>query len=153
MQIDAEFLQIHLDYTFWASRRALESVRGLPEHVGAFETLVHIFQADRIWLSRTTPSPLTSLAIPGETLTVDSVAGGWEDVANGWRGWVATLGDVRTRVHYRNLAGQPHSVQAWEMVMHVVNHGTYHRGQIATKLRQAGHQPVPTDFHVYRLGL
>jgi uncharacterized damage-inducible protein DinB len=151
MHLDADFLRMHLDYTFWANARALETVRDLSPDDPAFRTLLHVFEADRIWLSRTTAAPRTALADPGETWTADTLTQAWDRVANGWRNWVAGIGDVQARLHYRNLAGQEQSVELWEMVLHVVNHGSYHRGQVATMLRQAGRQPVATDFHVYRL--
>jgi uncharacterized damage-inducible protein DinB len=151
MELDAAFLTSHLEYTFWASKRSLDSVRGVPNDGGAFETLLHIFRADRLWLSRTTATPRTALADDHEAWTFDTLAPAWEHVANGWREWAEGISDARSRLEYRNLAGEPQSVELWEMVFHVVNHGTYHRGQVATRLRQASRTPVATDFHIYRM--
>ena len=156
MQLNADFLKTHLDYTFWANLRVLESLREISDdelrrncgnsHGGIFDTLLHIFHGDRIWLSRTTSNPRVSLSDAGENLTPRTLEPAWRQVAQGWRQWASGVDDVRSLLHYRNLAGEPHSVQFWEMVFHVVNHGTYHRGQIARLVRQSGNAPAYTDY-------
>jgi len=52
-------------------------------------------------------------------------------------------------VSYRTLAGQPYSDALGGLIRHVVNHSTYHRGQVATQLRQLGHTPPNTDLITY----
>ena len=163
MRIDTDFLRMHLQYTFWASGRVLDSLRSLPagelerdcgnSHGGIFQTLLHIFYADRIWLSRTTTVPRATLFDPDETWTPDTLASAWASVAGEWLEWASGIDDAHAVLHYRNLSGQANAVELWEMVMHVVNHATYHRGQVTTMLRQCGREPVPTDFHLYRLSL
>jgi uncharacterized damage-inducible protein DinB len=54
-----------------------------------------------------------------------------------------------TRVSYENLQGIRWGYSLAEMMQHLVNHSSYHRGQIAVLLRQVGQAPVPTDFLVY----
>jgi len=51
------------------------------------------------------------------------------------------LQDLRTLVDYKLLSQQPGSFQFWQMLQHVVNHASYHRGQVTTMLRQIGAQP------------
>lgn len=163
MHLDNNFLRMHLDYSAWATRRVLDSLRTLPQeelqrdcgnsHGGILETLLHIFYADRIWLSRTTNNPRPTLFDPGETWTLDALSEAWPRLHEQWREWAAGVADARAALRYRNLAGEPHSVEIWEMVFHVVNHATYHRGQITTMLRQCGQKPISTDFHVHRMSL
>jgi uncharacterized damage-inducible protein DinB len=50
---------------------------------------------------------------------------------------------------YVNFAGQTLSYPLAETLVHVANHGTYHRGQVATLLRQLGHSPIATDYVRY----
>ena len=59
------------------------------------------------------------------------------------RGYLATLDDtsVNNSLEYKALNGQPASSRIGEMLQHVVNHGTYHRGQVTTMLRQVGAAP------------
>jgi uncharacterized damage-inducible protein DinB len=77
------------------------------------------------------------------------------DLATEWReiqgrllaiGQSLEAGDVETIINYRNLAGQPFSTPVWQVILHVVNHGTHHRGQVVTMLRQLGQTPNNIDL-------
>lgn len=162
MKIDAVFLALQLDYSRWASERSVEAARPLDEdelardlgnsYGGVLGTLVHVYQGDRIWLSRLTGSPRSTLGDTGEVWTLDKLSDEWARTADGWREWVAETNDFERVLDYKNQAGQPHSLPLWQVVLHVVNHGTYHRGQITTMLRQLGYAPVATDMHVFYFG-
>ena len=52
---------------------------------------------------------------------------------------------------YRNLQGRERSLPFWAVLRHVVNHGSYHRGQIASKLRRPGVEPDPTDLVLWAI--
>jgi uncharacterized damage-inducible protein DinB len=55
--------------------------------------------------------------------------------------------DLQRVISYRNLAGVPGESALWEMLAHVVNHATYHRGQVTTLLRSLGAAPpASTDL-------
>ena len=56
------------------------------------------------------------------------------------------LNDV---VEYKNTKGETWRYPLWQQLHHVVNHSTYHRGQVTTMLRQLGAEPLGTDFLVY----
>ena len=159
MKIDSALLKTQLDYTYWASDRLLDAARPLSEDEltrdlgnsfgGVMGTLVHIFQADRIWLSRVSGAPRYALGEPDETWTIDSLQSAWVDVHLGWIDWVGGVSDVSQVLDYVNLAGKANQLTLWQVVFHVVNHGTYHRGQITTMLRQLNYTPVSTDLHSY----
>ena len=163
MKIDASFLALQLDYTRWASERSLQAARVLTldelgralgdSYKGVLGTLVHIYQSDRIWLSRLQGTPRFTLGDLAEVWTLDSLAQAWSKTALTYRDWLSGVSDVEAKLHYKNLAGQEHSLPLWQVVLHVVNHATYHRGQITTMLRQLGHRPVPTDLHVFYISL
>lgn len=154
MKIDAAFLRLHLDYSWWASQRSLAALRPVSEadlEKGMLSTLVHIYQGDRIWLSRLQGSPRFTLGDPGEVWTLDTLQEAWTQTADGFLAWVDKTGDFEANLNYRNLAGKEYSVPRWQVILHVVNHATYHRGQITTMLRQLGYTPTPTDLHLYYL--
>ena len=68
------------------------------------------------------------------------------------RGFLASLGEdgVQARLEYKALNGTSHVSAFWEMFLHVVNHGTYHRGQVQTMFRQLGATPAQSvDLIVY----
>jgi uncharacterized damage-inducible protein DinB len=65
--------------------------------------------------------------------------------------YLASLSDVDLGrvVEYRALSGQAYADPLAGLIRHVVNHSTYHRGQVATQLRQLGKTPPTTDLIVY----
>ena len=52
-------------------------------------------------------------------------------------------------ISYTNLAGKHFSTGLADILHHVLNHGTYHRAQIATRFKELGMQPVGTDYILY----
>jgi len=76
----------------------------------------------------------------------------WRELESKVRAYLESLGEVGlTREYdYRLLNGQASRSVFWHMLQHVVNHATYHRGQITTMLRQVGAKPPqPTDLIAY----
>ena len=50
---------------------------------------------------------------------------------------------------YRDLKGRAYEQPLWQLILHVVNHGTHHRGQVSGFLRSLGHVPPPLDLVAY----
>ena len=160
MKIDREFLALQLRYSQWASERSLDAASPLNEeelnrdlnnsHGGVLGTLVHVYQGDRIWLSRLTGNPRSTLADAGESWTMEALRKAWMENHARFQEWIKTA-DPEQILHYKNLAGVPGSLPIWKVILHVVNHASYHRGQITTMLRQLGQSPVSTDLHTFYL--
>jgi uncharacterized damage-inducible protein DinB len=147
-------LRTLLDYHYWARDRLLDAVAPLPadefnrDRGSSFtsirETVVHIYAAEWAWHQRwigTSPAALlTSERFPD----VESVRTAWTELEGNVRGFVDGLGDAGvTKVFsYKLLSGLDGSTPLGEMIQHVVNHASYHRGQVTTMLRQAGAQPA-----------
>ena len=62
---------------------------------------------------------------------------------------VVTDESLEERLSYTDLKGNPWVSPIWQIVLHVVNHGTHHRGQVAGFLRSMGHAPPPLDLIAY----
>ena len=109
------------------------------------DTLVHAFMADRAWLGR-----LEGLnpprADPSEFPTFAVLQAAWTDVLERWPVVVQGIGDANKTIEYKTFAGDPYTNTLGEIVRHVVNHGSYHRGQVMTLLRQQGLNAVSTDM-------
>jgi uncharacterized damage-inducible protein DinB len=146
-------LQVLVDYHYWARDRLLEAVEPLTAEqftrdlgnsfASVRDTLSHLQGAEWIWLSRFQGSSPTS-GLPHERFPdLGSVQAAWADTEAGLRAFVATLDPAGAEqvLEYRLLSGQPGASRAWQMVQHVVNHATYHRGQVTTMLRQLGAAP------------
>ena len=154
---------LHLiDYHYWARDRMFTAIETLSaadytRPLGSSfpsirDTVVHLYLAEWIWLQRwhgASPSaPPDSALYPD----VASVRAAWIALEAQVRAYVAGLDDVRLaeRVDYRNLAGVAGNSSRWSMVQHVVNHASYHRGQVTTMVRQAGGTaPPPQDLIAY----
>jgi uncharacterized damage-inducible protein DinB len=113
------------------------------------DTASHVHGAEWIWLSRLQgASP--ARALPHERFPdLAAVRAAWRETQTGLRAFIAGLDQAGLDrvLEYRLLSGQPGASRIWQMVQHVVNHATYHRGQVTTMLRQLGAAPpMSTDL-------
>jgi uncharacterized damage-inducible protein DinB len=147
-----------LDYTAWATERLLAALAPLTpdeltrdlhsSHGGVDGTLAHLYGADVIWTAR-----LRSEAAPAfaDSVTPAHLQAPWLALQTLRRDWVSTL-QPELRLNYTNLKGEAQHSSVGEIVRHIVNHATHHRGQIVTMLRQLGHEAPNTDLIAfYRL--
>lgn len=58
--------------------------------------------------------------------------------------------DLEKMIDYKNSKGIPFTHSLKDILFHVVNHSTYHRGQVTAQIREAGLEPVSTDFIYYK---
>ena len=151
------------DYNAWANRRALEAASALTNEqftkpMGSSfgsvrDTLAHIYGAEWIWLERFQGrSPAT---LPDVTAFADiaSLRETWMEHEAKLLAFVGELTqeDMDRVMEYKTLKFGVYRNPLWQSMQHVVNHGTYHRGQVTTLLRQHGAQPILTDLmHFYR---
>ena len=148
-------------YNRWANARVLEPVSALTaeefsrEVGGSFpsvrKTLAHIYAAEWIWLERWQGRSPRALPPEQEVPTLEELAKKWSAVEDWQRIFVDGLTEARMAevVTYVNVKGETWSYPLGEMLVHVVNHSTYHRGQVATMLRQLGKTPRSTDYLAY----
>jgi uncharacterized damage-inducible protein DinB len=152
MLLTPEFLAQQLNYSQWASRRLLALALTIPEEEATrhiLKTFQHIYYADRAWLCRIegTHSGYEDPA-PGPSLA--DLDRDWWPLLDRFEAAIKTV-EPAAVLAYKNLKGQPFERPYWQIALHVVNHGTYHRGQVASMLRQLGHQPPSTDLIYYYL--
>ena len=151
----------HLRYHKWATRLLLDAAAGLtPEqlhkelgtsHTSLFGTLVHVYQADKIWFMRLHGESPASLAgvTPEEGLAkLDAI---WTETLDAFIQWAESRPSYvwPSMLEYRNVAGHAFSNPVREVLLHVVNHGTLHRGQVMAMFRQVGAKPPATDLLFY----
>ena len=164
MHVSADALRSHLDYSAWASARLLDAASKLtPEELtrdfgtadkSVVGTLVHVFGADRIWLTRVRGEGVGEFPGPRyHDLAV--LRSDWPALHTAWRDWAAGLTDDQCtqELEYHDLAGKPWRNPLSGVVLHVVNHGTHHRGQVAGFLRTMGHVPPKLDLIAYYRGV
>jgi uncharacterized damage-inducible protein DinB len=141
-------------YTTWATTKVLESVKALPEdlrekpngisHESIAGTVAHTYWADLAWLVRVRDS---GSDLPGKQTYADAAVD-WPKILQGWNEWAAALADADTAriIEYRSVLFGKNSSRIDEIVMHVTNHATLHRGQIVGMIRQLGIDPPKTDM-------
>jgi uncharacterized damage-inducible protein DinB len=132
-----------------------------------WESAFHIVGAEWIWLKRWTgASPRASVENPSLSLSV------WDglkpsdapraselrdlavlrkfadDIEEERQRFLGALTNeaLHSKFHFTDMTGSPYSEQLVQVMQHLVNHGSYHRGQVTTLLRQAGAKPVPLDM-------
>jgi len=162
--LSEHLLLTQINYSEWASHRLLDAAATLEtdeltrDHGTADKSvlgaLVHTFAADRHWLAR------VRLQNPGRFIeesdySLDVLRQDWPVLFQGWRVWLTSLSneDLAAGIHYSDLKGRPFATPAWQIILHVVNHATHHRGQVSGFLRKMGHRPPPVDLIVYYRGL
>jgi uncharacterized damage-inducible protein DinB len=142
-----------LDYHYWARDRALDAVaplasdqfiRDMGNSFGSIrDTLVHTYSAEWIWYSRWQGDSPTAMLSPSTFADVTSLRQAWMTHEQKMRAFFAPLDEagIARVIAYKAMSGQATSSVLWQMLQHVVNHATYHRGQVTTMLRQLGASP------------
>jgi uncharacterized damage-inducible protein DinB len=146
-------VQTLIDYNYWARDRLLEAVDALsPEQFSrdlgssfrsVRDTLAHLHGAEWIWYRRWMGESPTALPPADRFPDAASVRAAWQDMEAQIRAYFSPLDDraLEQVIAYKSTAGVPGASVLWHMLQHVVNHSTYHRGQVTTMLRQIGTAP------------
>ncbi len=147
-------LQTMIDYHYWARNQLLDAVGALtPEQYdkdlgSSFksirETLTHTYGAEFFWYLRWHGESPTKLLSSDTFADFNALRDAWIEHERKMRAFVdgLTEADVARVVEFKMLNGTPAAAPIGEMVQHVVNHASYHRGQVTTMLRQLGASPA-----------
>lgn len=144
-------------YNSWADNRIFEALTTLPpaqymqdmkgSHGGIHTTLVHLVGAEKVWLERFqgAAQPFLSENPPASLGELKAV---WEKVGFDTAKWLGTMTDKKLGETFtmKTLKGDTFTHVFWQAFQHVVNHSSYHRGQIITMMRQLGVKPPGTDL-------
>jgi uncharacterized damage-inducible protein DinB len=160
MPISADILRNHLAYTAWASQRLVGAASTLSaedlsrdfksaDH-SILGTLVHIFAADRIWLARVSNAPPAPFKTEAD-YHLEVLQNDWPALHERWHQYGEAMTDSAAggSIAYQDTKGNAYSQPLWQIILHVVNHGTHHRGQVSGFLRALGHTPPPLDLTAY----
>ncbi len=146
-------LRVLLDYHYWARDRLLDAVEPLTHEQYARDmgnsfrsirdTVTHIYAAEWAWYSRWHGQSPTALLSPDMFPDAAMLRKTWIDHEAKMRAFLESLGEqgIDRVIEYKLLSGQTGASVIWHMMQHVVNHASYHRGQVTTMLRQLGAAP------------
>jgi uncharacterized damage-inducible protein DinB len=154
-------IRMHFDYTAWASARLVNAAGSLsPEELtkdfgtadhSVLGTLVHVYAADRIWYDRVHGNAPALFIEPERDMHLHVLQNEWPVLLGRWHEWAAaqTEESLGTKASYKDLKGNSYETPLGQIALHLVNHGTHHRGQVSGFLRSMGHIPPPLDLMAY----
>ena len=146
-------------YDRWANAEVLDIAAGIGDerlhrasaasYESVFGTLVHVLWSEWIWLCRWTPR--VAAADPRSCADLGDLRERWASFEKEQRAFLEALteADILREVSYENPPGTTWTYSLQQMLQHVANHATYHRGQLTTLFRELGVKPRPIDFLVY----
>ena len=150
-----DFFYAKFAYNHWANVQALESMRGAgpPPPPRSLKWMGHIIGAEWLWMARLKGDAPDIQVWP--ELTVEGCADWMTHLPRAWQEYVVGLAPdgPGQPVAYHNSKGEPWTNRVEDVLMHVLQHSGYHRGQIASDVRAAGGEPAVTDYiHYIRQG-
>jgi uncharacterized damage-inducible protein DinB len=142
-----EVLRELIAFDTWANRRILDSVQATPDNTKAQRLFAHVLAAQRLWLDRIARGELAV----GEPWPEPDPASFEEQVATHHKQLVALIGvateeSLERPILYRNTKGAGFRTPMREILLHLMNHGTHHRAQVAQELRDSGAEVPALDF-------
>ena len=150
-----EHLRHQFSYDAWANREVLSAMQA---HGGgdarSLQLLSHILAAERLWMERLEQQPQSTRVWPERDLAQCEAE--TAEMGRLWTAYLAAItdGTLAQTIPYKNSKGEPWQSTVGDILTHVVMHSAYHRGQIASHMREQGQTPAYTDFiHGVRQGL
>ena len=142
------FLKLY-QYNYWSNKRVLNKMKEQNVNDEKILTIMgHIVAAQFLWLHRIKGLPPAQVKLWGE-YTLDQLFDMAENIGKQWLEFVESTEDFNRELTYNNYVGDPYINNVETIMIHLVNHSSYHRAQIAMLLRQKGFEPINTDFITY----
>lgn len=154
-------IQLWFDYNQWANARILNAASAVTNeqflssasfpYGGLRGTLTHTFSAQWIWRKRWEGDSPTSALKPEDFPTFESLKPRWAEEEEYLMKFVASCSEEKLNqvLQYKSLNGEPFENVLWQMMAHVVNHGTQHRSEAAAILTDLGHSPGDIDMILF----
>jgi uncharacterized damage-inducible protein DinB len=157
-----ELLKQYAAYNIWASQRIMDIILALSEEKqlaevpssfnSLYKTVLHLLDAESIWWQRMKMEE--RINVPSENFkgTMRELVTTLSQQSKQWEEWVGSTPESSLDhvFHYYNKKKEHFKMPIYQMLHHVFNHGTYHRGQLVNMLRQLGAEKLPsTDFSTW----
>lgn len=136
-------------YNAWANRKliaCLEQQQVSDEKI--LTVMSHLLAANFIWINRIKGLPKSEYKLWG-TYSLAELKTMGQEADKQWMDFVNAQDDFNRVLKYKNYVGDYYETNVEQIMIHLVNHGSYHRGQVAMLLRQKGFEPVNTDYITY----
>ncbi len=147
-------------YNLWANSQFLiasdslspdQFLKDLGDGCGSFrDKLAHIFAADEIWWMRISSVADFPFTKPDQIPSQDDLKQKWNPILQKYSQILEDPStDYKQMVVYKNFRGKEFQTSLYEILLHVYNHSTYHRGQAASLFRRLTGKPPVTDLMEY----
>lgn len=153
------------DYHMWSNSRVFDHLKGLPKEIykqeitsvfpSVSKVVEHLYSVDAMWLNVMEQKPMEEIfaqvkAIPKqiEDLSIDEMEDRFGNLSEEYRAFFKSV-DLDKVITIRHPHYGSMNAPISGLVQHVVNHGTYHRGNITAMLQQQGQSGVPTDYVIF----
>jgi uncharacterized damage-inducible protein DinB len=160
-EMNPDYFQLLFDYNTWANHRLLDACEALsPDQFtrdlhssfpSVRDTLAHIAGGEWLYLERFRNRSPEKLPASNKYPDLASLRAKWTQIENDLSDLIAGLSQAGLDrvLEYRNTRGTPYSNPTSELLQHLANHSTYHRGQVTTMLRQLGAKAATLDLIYY----
>jgi uncharacterized damage-inducible protein DinB len=161
-----QLLLAQIDYSAWATGQILDLCSSLAldqldrelgvSHSSILRTLRHCHDAERVWFQRLVEVGNERLPPgPAPEHSFEFLIQSWPELGQGYRQWLESASEADLTLMLPTLLPNDAWLRfsRWQIILHVVNHSTFHRGQIITMLRGFGVPLSATDITSYNLTL
>lgn len=144
-----EFFVKWYQYNAWANRQVINCLQRQEVADEKILTIMgHLLAANFIWLNRIQDLSKSEYKLWG-VYSLAELTNMVEEADQLWSSFIQSQSDFNRILKYKNYVGNYFENNVEQIMIHLVNHGTYHRGQVALLLRQKGYEPVNTDYITY----
>jgi uncharacterized damage-inducible protein DinB len=150
------------EYHIWANNQMCDWLKHISDEqwnqmvVSSFksiyETILHMVSAEKTWLERMNKKPNSQMLAVTFKGSKDELIETWKEISDGYQKFVTAMSEDQfpQTLNYKNSKGIEFNQPIYQLLVHVFNHTTYHRGQVVTMLRQVGYTDVSsTDMTTF----
>lgn len=142
------FLKLY-QYNAWANSRVLGALAQQQVTDDKILTLMsHVMAAQLIWLHRILNQPAPDVGL-WKKYSLDRLQQLSDEGSSRWLQFIEANDDFNRQLRYHNYVGHAFENNIEQIMIHTVNHATYHRGQVALLMRERGYEPINTDYITY----
>lgn len=144
-------------YNYWANQRITDAANNLTDEQlhkeitssfsSIYKTLLHLWDVEDIWWQRIKLTERTEWQSTTFTGSVVELSKNLVLQSKLWKEWIEAASEeaLSNEFNYTNRKNNNFTQPISEMLVHLFNHQTYHRGQLVTQLRQAGYTSIPNS--------
>lgn len=133
----------------WADNRLLSAAAEDPELLCVLD---HIRRGEVVWMRRIKGDEAAQISAVETAGSLTDLRALWPQIHSAWNQWVEQQNETDTwneLVPHQDSRGNRFALPAWQIATHLVNHGSYHRGQAVHLMKKAGISPPATDLILF----